>query len=173
MSNQKNANEPGTSGSPKTQAPARGILDREFVLEHIFLASASRVFAAYTDPKLVAQWWVPTGSALRVETMDVRPGGTWRFVQPMANGQEVVYTGTYREVRPTTRLVYTLIVEGQPWSEVTAAVDLREDDGRTFLTLTNLCVSKEACEAIVKYGAAAGAAMQWDRLAALLAGERP
>lgn len=156
-----------------TPPTARVVSDREFVLEHRFPVPASRVFAAYTDPRLVAQWWVPSGGALRIETMDVRPGGKWRFVQPMPNGQEIVYTGTYREVRPTTRLTYTLIVEGQPWSEVTATVDLQETEGHTLLTLTNLCVSKEACEAIVKYGAAAGAAMQWGRLTALLAEERP
>ena len=169
MSNTKSANEPGKSEPAKTPANARGISDREFVLEHSFPAPAPKVFAAYTDPKLVAQWWVPTGGALRVEAMDVRPGGKWRFVQPLPSGQEVVYAGVYVEVRPTTRLVYTLIVEGQPWSEVMATVDLQEADGNTRLTLTNLCMSKEACEAIVKYGAAAGANMQWQRLAALLA----
>ena len=46
---------------------------------------------------------------------------------------------------------------------------LKEADGTTLLILTNLCVSKEARDAMVNYGAAAGAKMAWDRLAELLA----
>lgn len=46
---------------------------------------------------------------------------------------------------------------------------VKEADGTTLLTLTNLCVSKEARDAMVNYGAAAGAKMVWDRLAELLA----
>ncbi len=60
----------------------------------------------------------------------------------------------------------------QAGSEVTATIELREADGTTQLSLTNLCASKEACEAMVKYGAAVGAKRAWDRLAELLARER-
>lgn len=153
----------------KTQATARVISDREFLLEHTFKAPAAKVFAAYTDPKLVPQWWAPKGGSIRVEVMDVRPGGKWRFVQRVPNGQEMVFTGTHLEIRPVTRLVYTFMTEGQPGNQVTATVDLKEADGTTLLTLTNLCASKEARDAMVNYGAAAGAKMAWDRLAELLA----
>ncbi len=152
------------------QPIARVISDREFVLEHTFKAPAAKVYAAYTDPKLVAQWWAPKGGSLRVDAMDLRPGGKWRFVQRSPNGQEMVFTGTYVEVRPVTRLVYTYMIEGQPGSQLTATVDLKETGGTTFLTLTNLCASKEARDAMVGYGAAAGARVAWDRLAGLLAG---
>lgn len=165
-------NAPENAGAPATPT-ARRISDREFALEHTFRATRARVYAAYTDPSLLAQWWVPTGGGLRVESLDVRPGGRWRFLQPLPNGQEVAYSGTYQEVRPPTRLVYTFAVEGQAGSEVLATVDLTEADGACRLTLTNRCASKEACEAMVRYGAAAGAKMAWDRLARLLAGGRP
>ncbi len=155
-----------------TQPTARIISDREFVLEHTFQAPAARVFAAYTDPKLVAQWWAPKGGSIRVDVLDLRPGGKWRFVQRMPNGQEMVFTGTYVEVRPVTRIVYTYMIEGQPGSQLTATVDLQETGGTTRLTLTNLCASKEARDAMVNYGAAAGAKIAWDRLAELLAGAR-
>lgn len=149
------------------------ISDREFVLEHTFRAPAAKVFAAYTDPKLVARWWAPKGASLRVEVMDVRSGGKWRFVQRMPSGQEMVFSGTYLEVRPVTRLVYTFEVEGQPGSQLTATVDLEESGGTTRLTLTNLCASREARDAMVRYGAAAGAKVAWNGLAALLAGLEP
>ena len=152
-----------------TQPIARVISDREFVLEHTFQAPAAKVFAAYTDPKLVSQWWAPRGGSLRVDVMDVRPGGKYRFVQRTANGQEMVFTGTYVEVRPVNRLVYTYMIEGQPGSQLTATVDLKEAGGTTLLTLTNLCGSKEARDAMIGYGAAAGAKAAWDGLAGLLA----
>ncbi len=151
------------------QPTARVISDREFVLEHTFRAPAAKVFAAYTDPKLIAQWWAPRGGSLRVDIMDVRPGGKYRFVQRTPNGVEVVFTGEYREVRPVTRLVYTYMIEGQPGSELTATVDLQEAEGATRLTLTNLCASKAARDAMVSYGAPAGAKVAWDGLADLLA----
>jgi hypothetical protein len=59
--------------------------------------------------------------------------------------------------------------EGQPGNQVTYAVDLKEADGTTPLTLTNPCVSKEARDPMANYGAAAGANIAWDRLAELLA----
>lgn len=154
-----------------TESNARATSDREFVLEHTFRASAARVFRAYTDPQMIPLWWAQKGTSFRVDVMDVRPGGSWRFVQTMPNGQEVVFVGRYLEVRPVTRLVYTFAVEGQPGSELTAKVDLKESDGTTRLTLTNELASKEARDAMLTYGAAAGARVTWERLAEALAEE--
>lgn len=146
------------------QPSARVVSDREFVLEHTFRAPAAKVFAAYTDPKLIPMWWGPGGNAIRVDTMDVRPGGAWRFVQTMPNGHQMVSYGTYLEVKPVTRLVYTFAIEGQDRDEIRATIDLVEKDGMTHLTLTNLCGSKEARDTILRYGAAAGAKAVWTQL---------
>ena len=152
----------------KPEATAQDLSDREFVLEHTFHAPAAKVFAAYTDPRLVPQWWGPKGGSIRVDAMDVRPGGKWRFVQRDPRGAEMVSGGTYLEVKSVHRLVYTFQVEGQPGGPLTATVDLKETGGTTRLTLTNLCATKEERDAMLKYGAAAGAKMVWDRLAELL-----
>lgn len=150
------------------QITPRVVSEREFVLEHTFRAPAAKVFAAYTDPKLIPMWWAPKGGSIRVDTMDVRPGGAWRFVQKMPNGYEVVFHGTYLEVKPVTRLVYTFATEGQPGSEIRATVELAEKDDLTHLVLTNLCSSKEARDGMLSYGAAAGAKASWDQLAKVL-----
>ncbi len=152
---------------------ARVISDREFALQQTFRAPAARVFAAYTDPAIVPRWWSSRGGTVRVETMDVRPGGDWRIVQRTPDGRETVFAGKYLEVRPVTRLVYTFRVEGQPGSELTATVDLRESGGTTVLTLTNRVASPEARDAMIRYGAAAGAKLAWDRLAEVLAEAGP
>ena len=141
--------------------------EREFVVERTIQASPERIFEAYTDAKLVPRWWAPPGGALRVEQMDVRPGGKYRYVQRTPAGQELVFVGSFIEVKPPTRLVYTFEVEGQG-NRVTATVDLHGEGRSTRVTLTNLCVSKEVREMMVKYGAEAGAKAALQQLAKLL-----
>jgi uncharacterized protein YndB with AHSA1/START domain len=146
------------------------VSDREFALGHASGAPAASVFAAYTTPDLVSRWWDPRGRWVRVETMDLRPGGRWRFVRPLPSGQEVAYSGTYREIQSPIRLDYTFEVEGRPGIGVTATVELTEVHGTTRLTLTNKDASKEVRDTRVKHGAAAGVEAAWDRLTALFQG---
>jgi uncharacterized protein YndB with AHSA1/START domain len=147
---------------------ARVVSDREFVLEHHFRAPAAKVFAAYTDPKLLAKWWTPKGGSMTIESMDARPGGGYRYLQTDARGQKSVFVGKYLEVHPVTRLVYTFAVEGQG-NEIRATVELKEAHGETHLTLTNQCVSKEVRDMMLQYGAAAGAKAVWTQLEEVLA----
>lgn len=99
--------------------------------------------------------------------MDVRPGGKYRYVQRTPGGQELVFLGSYLEVNPPTRLVYTFEIEGQG-NPVTTTVDLHGEGTSTRVTLTNLCVSKEVREMMAKYGAEAGAKAALHQLAKLL-----
>jgi uncharacterized protein YndB with AHSA1/START domain len=141
--------------------------EREIVVERTVAATPERIFEAYTDPKLVPRWWAPPGGSLRVEQMDVRPGGKYRYVQRNPGGQELVFLGSYVAVTPPTRLVYTFEVEGQG-NPVTTTVDLRGEGEATRVTLTNLCVSKEVREMMSKYGAEAGARAALQQLAKLV-----
>ena len=141
--------------------------EREIVVERTIRARPEKIFGAYTDPELVARWWAPPGSSLQVEQMDVRPGGRYRYVQRAADGRELVFVGSYLEVRPPTHLVYTFEIEGQG-NPVTTTVDLREEGAATRVTLTNLCVSKEVRAMMVKYGAEAGARAALGQLAKLI-----
>jgi uncharacterized protein YndB with AHSA1/START domain len=144
----------------------RVLSDREFAIEHTFHAPAAKVFAAYTDPKIVPLWWAPPGGTIAVEKMDVRPGGSYRFLQ-RAFGQEMVFIGRYLEVSPVTRLVYTFAVEGQG-DEVTTTVELTEREGVTHGVMVNRFVSKQAHDTAVKYGAEGGARAAWDQLEKVL-----
>jgi uncharacterized protein YndB with AHSA1/START domain/catechol 2,3-dioxygenase-like lactoylglutathione lyase family enzyme len=153
---------------PATTPQTKVLSDREFVLTHTFRAPASAVFNAYVDPEKVAQWWGRPGVPLRVEALDARPGGKWRFVQDLPNGKQSAAGGTYLEVHPVTRLVYTFLADGMP-EEITATVELAERDGVTTLTLTSRCASKEIRDSMLQYGAASGAKAAWDRLAEALA----
>jgi hypothetical protein len=69
--------------SDQQQAPTASITtptDREIKIERVFDAPRDRVFAVYTDPELIPEWWGPRGTTAVVDQMDARPGGSWRFV---------------------------------------------------------------------------------------------
>lgn len=144
--------------------PTNVLSEREIVVTREFEASAATLFAAYTDPKQIPHWWGPGKGAVRVETLDLRPGGAWRFRQRNPDGSEMVSHGTYLEVKPTTRLVYTFAMEGRP-GKVTTIVDLREVGGKTRLTLTLQFESKEQRDTMAKYGAEGGARAALEALA--------
>lgn len=149
------------------EAMGSAVGERGFVVERSIRASPEKIFEAYVDPKLVPRWWAPPGATLRVERMDPRPGGSYRYVQRTAGGQEVAFVGSYLEVERPVRLVYTFEVEGQG-NPVTTTVELRQEGATTRVTLTNLCVSKEVRDMMAKYGAEAGAKAALHQLAKLV-----
>lgn len=81
--------------------------DREVTMTCVFDASREEVFGTTTDPSLVPEWWGPSVLTTTVDTMDVRVGGKWRYVQHDAEGSEYAFHGVYLEVDPPGRLVYT------------------------------------------------------------------
>ena len=88
--------------------------DREIHIERIFEAPRDRVFAVYTDPALIPEWWGPRGTTTIVDKMDVRSGGDWRFVARDSDGSETAFRGSYREVSAPERIVQTFEWEGMP-----------------------------------------------------------
>lgn len=116
--------------------------DRELVVTRTFNASARLVFDAWTRPDLFGKWWVPQsmGMMLRDLEMDARSGGSYR----LDFGDGMVFFGTYLEVTPYSRIVWTND-EGGLSSSVTT-VTLEEQGGTTLLTMTEVYPSKEALD---------------------------
>jgi uncharacterized protein YndB with AHSA1/START domain len=75
-------------------------------MEREFKAPPERVFAAFTDPKVMAQWWGPEGMTCPVCEIDLRVGGKWRTCMRGDAGEHWV-SGVYREVVRPRRLVLT------------------------------------------------------------------
>ena len=139
--------------------------DREIHVERVFDAPRERVFAVYTDPQLIPEWWGPTTV---VDQMDVRTGGSWRFVAHNADGSEMAFRGEYREVTPPERIVQTFEREGMPGRhiETHAFEDL---GGHTKLTLTLVFDTTEERDGVLEYGGESGMNETYARLDALLA----
>src|SRR5207237_252740 len=98
---------------PAKSKPVR-TSERELVTTYIFDAPSELVWKAWTDPKLIPRWWGPRRYTTTVEKMEVRPGGTWRFIQRDAEGNVYGFHGEYKEVVPPKRIVDTFEYEGMP-----------------------------------------------------------
>ena len=122
--------------------------ERELVVTRTFNGPARIVFEAWTKPELFKRWWVPksTGMSLLSCEMDVRVGGTYRFVFSHASSEQPMsFFGRYVEVTPHSRLVWTND-EGGDGGPVTT-VTFEEKGGKTLLVLHELYPSKEALDA--------------------------
>ena len=144
--------------------------DREIAMTRVFDAPPELVFAAYTDPALIAQWWGPRKYTMTVDQMDVRPGGAWRYIHRGPEGEEYAFRGEYREIASPRRLVSTFEFEGMPGHiAVDTAVFEPVDGNRTRLTVTSRFASVEDRDGMFSSGMESGATESWDRLAELLA----
>jgi uncharacterized protein YndB with AHSA1/START domain len=139
--------------------------DLEFRVQRVFDHPIERVWAAYTDPALIPQWW---GDNTTVAHMDVREGGSWRFVSKGGEGQEVAIIGDFLEVSPPTRIVQTFGMEGPFGDRHTQTIELEPVGDGTRLTITARFDTTEQRDQTVAYGAEKGAIGGWVRLDALL-----
>jgi uncharacterized protein YndB with AHSA1/START domain len=71
-----------------------------------FDAPRDLVFAAFTDPKHLAQRWGPNGFTTTTHSFDFRPGGVWRFVMRGPDGRDYQNRITFEEIVPPERIVY-------------------------------------------------------------------
>ncbi|WP_317064921.1 SRPBCC domain-containing protein [Methanoculleus caldifontis] len=76
-------------------------------IQRIFAAPRERVWKAWTDPEMIAQWWGPAGFTAPVVRVDLRKGGRYHFSMRSPEGQESWSTGEYREIVPMEQLVFT------------------------------------------------------------------
>jgi uncharacterized protein YndB with AHSA1/START domain len=159
-----------SSSSTGTKQPAMVTTpsDREIRIERIFNAPRARVWQAFTDRDLIAQWW-GRGNKLVIERMEVERGGHWRFVE---HGPEGVhgFEGRYREVTPQERIVQTFEWDGMPgYVAVDTAVFQDLGDGRTKVISTSLFHTTEERDGMLQSGMADGLNQSYAALDKLLA----
>ncbi|MGV3525418.1 MAG: SRPBCC family protein [Candidatus Sericytochromatia bacterium] len=143
--------------------------DRELVTTRTFNAPAHLVFQAWTTPELFQRWWVPKafGLTLLSYTADIRVGGTYRLVfSHPAAPEPMAFFGTYLEVTPHTRLVWTN-EEGGEQGQVTT-VTFAESDGQTLLTVHECYPSKEALDETIASDATGALPEQFEQLDVIL-----
>jgi uncharacterized protein YndB with AHSA1/START domain len=142
--------------------------DREIRVERVFNAPRERVWRAFTDPNLIAQWW-GRGNKLVIERLEVVRGGHWRFVE---HGPEGVhgFEGRYREVTPPSRIVQTFEWDGMPGHVAVETMTLEDlGDGRTKVVNTSLFHTTEERDGMLKSGMEQGLSQSYAALDRVLA----
>jgi uncharacterized protein YndB with AHSA1/START domain len=142
--------------------------DREVRVERVFNAPRDRVWRAFTDPELMAQWW-GRGNKLVIERMEVERGGHWRYVEHAPDGI-YGFEGRYREVTPPERLVQTFEWDGMPGYVAVTTVTFEDlGDGRTKVISTSLFHTTEERDGMLSSGMEQGLNQSYAALDGLLA----
>ena len=139
--------------------------DLEFKVERVFDHPIERVWAAYTEPDLISQWW---GEGTTVDRLDLRPGGSYRFVQNQGTDKESAFSGDFLEVSPPDRIVQTFGMEGPYGKPMTQTIELQRVGEGTRLAITSRFDTTEERDETAKY-VPGGATWGWNKLDALLA----
>jgi uncharacterized protein YndB with AHSA1/START domain len=150
--------------------------DRQILITREFDAPKELVYRAWTTPELIQQWWSGERGTTTLAEVDLRVGGTWRYVHHDHDGFEVAFHGEFREIVTAERLVFTEVYEGAsrpvegdtyPPGEEEGTVNtaaFEEVDGRTTLSLLVDCPSKEIRDAIMESGMETGMQEGWTKL---------
>ncbi|MCV3238932.1 SRPBCC family protein [Mesorhizobium sp. ZC-5] len=150
-------------------------LDREIVLVKLLKHPRSKVFAAWMDPKALAQWYGPAGLAIENHEADIREGGVWRFdMVGMFEGKEQRFPNMMRflKIVPDELIV---VDYGTPEPDdperfhMTITFD-EQADGKTVLTMRQLHPSAKRRQAVIGFGAVEYGLQTLDGLAAWLDG---
>ena len=153
---------------PVSKAKVTTPADREIRIERTFDAPRDRVWRAFTDPTLLAQWW-GRGNKLVIEKFELERGGHWRFVE---HGPEGVhgFEGRFREVTPKNRVVQTFEWDGMPGHVIVETLELTDlGDGRTKIVTVSLFHTTEERDGMLQSGMEEGLNQSYEALDRLLA----
>jgi uncharacterized protein YndB with AHSA1/START domain len=132
--------------------------EKQILITREFDAPRQLVYKAWTTPELVERWWHAKRGRVTLVEIDLRAGGTWRYVMVADDGTEVGFHGEYREVVPGERIVSTEVYEGLPpgipeeQAATVNTVTFSEANGRTLLTLLIEAPNSTSRDAIIESG---------------------
>src|SRR5215208_3135762 len=115
--------------------------DEQILVTREFDAPRHLVYQAWTTPELVKRWWSGGHGEVTIAEIDLRVGGTWRYVMVANEG-----------------------FEGMPEGEALNTLTLTEADGRTMLSIVVQHSCKEHRDAHINSGMEAGMQKSMDLL---------
>ena len=157
---------------PKSHMTLATPSEREIVMTRFFEAPRDVVFDTFTQPEHVKRWWGPRGWSLPECEMDLRVGGSFRYLMRGPAGEEHGIWGTYFEIVPPERLVFDDGFEATGMEDFDARLTLifeEETPGRTKITMTSLYKSRQIRDRVLGMGLGQGWGESFDRLDEVLA----
>jgi uncharacterized protein YndB with AHSA1/START domain len=144
---------------------------QEVVVIREFDAPREWVFKAWITPSLYAQWIGPRDHITQVETMDPKPGGSWRYIQTDPAGGKHAFHGYYHEVSAPERIIDTFEYDNLPEKGhvIFEAVSFEKmPDHRTRVTERIVFLSVTDRDGMVQSGMEMGMYQSHERLDELL-----
>jgi uncharacterized protein YndB with AHSA1/START domain len=138
--------------------------DTQILITREFEAPRHLVYRAWTTPELIKRWWSGDRGEVTSADVDLRVGGTWRYVMIANGGFEVAFHGEYREIVPNERIVCTEVYEGMPDGEALTTATFTAVGGRTILTQLMELASREDRDAVINSGMEGGLQEAMDHL---------
>ena len=108
-------------------------------IERVIAAPAAMLFEAWTTPALLKKWWGPANVTCDEAEVDLRVGGAYRLSNRSPEGHVVWISGTFEEIDPPHRLVYSWLIGDGPAERVTVTFHA---DGEG----TRVCVHHEGIQ---------------------------
>ena len=99
-------------------------LDREIVISRVIDAPRELVYAAWSDPHQIQEWFGPEGLAIETHEIDLAPGGIWRFDMVGAGGLRYANRMRFLRMEPPALI------------EVEHGSDVDDDHGRFRMLVT-------------------------------------
>ena len=125
-----------TTGTTEHTAVVTLPSDTTIQITREFAAPPAAVWRVWTEPELITRWWAGRRGTVTSIEMDLRVGGTWRFVMQAGPGFEVAFHGVNREIVVGEKLVSTEVYEAVPDAEALNTATFEPlDGGRCRLTI--------------------------------------
>ncbi len=144
----------------------------ELVLTRVVPVPRAAIYRAWTDPELLAAFFVPRPWSIAAVDIDPRPGGRWNTTMRSPEGEEFPNEGVYLELVPDTRIVFTdAYTEGwvpgaKPF--FTGIIELSDEEGGTRYTARARHWTAEDMAEHEKMGFTEGWGVVLDQLVALI-----
>lgn len=153
---------------PHSQSPAQTGLEVDHATNTIrfvrsFDAPPALLFQCWTTPEHLRCWWDAAGGPLDVCEIDLRVGGSFRFVSP--GHPDMPFTGVYMEISPPHTLVFEAL-------QSTGKVQFTAVGNKTRMTLEIICRSAEQLEQFLQMGVADGTSQTMDNLVAYISRQK-
>jgi len=98
-------------------------------------AAPEKVYAAWTDPQKLTQWFGPDQGKVVSATTDLRVGGKYRVVFHTLDGEQHDVSGTYDAVVPNEKLSFSWTWRTMPERQSHVTLTFKREGDGTLLTL--------------------------------------
>jgi len=142
--------------------------DTEIRMERVFDAPRQLVWDAMTKPELITKWWGRKHTTTKVDKLEFRVGGAWRFVESEPDGSEHCFRGEFTKVAPIDGFAYTFEYEPMAGHVVVDDLTLTDLGRQTKVVCTSTFSSQEDRDGMMSAGMEEGASESYEKLDELL-----